>query len=357
MVRKQRTAFTLVEMLVVIAIIGVLVGILLPAVQMAREAARRTQCMNHLKQLGLATVNFESSRHRYPGSQELLLPQDPGGTVRVGNNKPASWMVMLLDYLEKSDVAERWNTTDVPVIDPVLTPSLDFARCPSAPESAGATATTTYVANAGFMPRASDCGEAYLLPAQRPANGIFLDRITNPHATVDAAAVRDGTGNTLLFSENLVANFWYMFGPLNPTYTTFEINYGGEWTTPLTLNVPVNARFGNTFVFCYANESNGPAVNPLINGATVTPQSPPLPAMKINGEKINYPEGSAVFAEIARPSANHPGIVCSVFADGHTAILNEGLAYHVYQQLMTPHGTQSDMPSRISYVLRDVDHE
>ena len=77
MVRKKRTAFTLVELLVVIAIIGILVGLLLPAVQMAREAGRRAACTNNLKQLATAVINFEGRKSRFPGAQELLLGMDP----------------------------------------------------------------------------------------------------------------------------------------------------------------------------------------------------------------------------------------------------------------------------------------
>ncbi len=354
MVRKHHTAFTLVEMLVVIAIIGTLVAILLPAVQAARERGRQAQCTNNLRQIGVAVINFESRRHRYPGSQELLLPSDPAAAA-VGNNKPASWFTMLLQDLERADLMERWNTTAIPMTDSVLTPSLELTRCPSAPEAMGLTGTTTYVANAGFMPRGSDVGGAYIGASQRSANGIFLDRISNPNITVNASAVRDGLTNTILVSENLVASFWYAFGPLDPGSTTLTVNHG--WSSDLTFTVPVNARFGNTFVFCYANETNGPAVNPLITGATPSAQIPPEPRMKINGERIQYPEGSAVFAEIARPSSNHPGVVFAVCGDGRVITLNEGLPYHVYQQLMTPHGTQSDMPSRLSYVLRDADYQ
>ena len=359
MVRKHRTAFTLVELLVVIAIIGVLVGLLFPAVQAARESARRTECINNLKQIGLAVVNFEGRQQRYPGSQELLLPQDPSG-ARLGNNKPASWMAVLLEDLGRPDMMERWNSVAVGLSDPVLTPSMDLARCPSSLDPVDKEGATNYVANAGFMPRSwADSGvlsnEDYLRVAQRSANGIFLDRISLPRVSVDASAVRDGQANTILVTENLVAMKWYSVGPLNPALTTFTINHG--WSSDVTLSVPANARFGNTFVFCYAHESNGPAVNPLVGGQSVAPQIPPAPAMKINGELVSYREGTPVVAEVARPSSNHPGLVVAVFADGSTRTLSNGIAYHVYQQLMTPNGTQSDMPSRMSYVLRDADYE
>ncbi|QDU89529.1 hypothetical protein Pla175_29210 [Pirellulimonas nuda] len=86
-VRDPRAAFTLVELLVVIAIIGILVALLLPAVQAAREAARRSQCSNNLKQIGLAVMNYESSRSRLP----------PGAYLGEGS----SWSAFILPYLEE----------------------------------------------------------------------------------------------------------------------------------------------------------------------------------------------------------------------------------------------------------------
>lgn len=358
MVRKHRFGFTLVEMLVVIAIIGVLVGLLLPAVQAARERGRQITCMNNLKQLALATVGFETRRQRYPGAQELLLPQDPS-SASLGQNKPATWVVLLLEDLERADIFERWNTAAVARTDSVLVQPLEVLQCPSAAEVIGQVGGSNYVANAGFAPRPGIDGgvlgnAAYLLTAQRGANGLFLDRITNPNAAVDASAVRDGMSNTLMFAENLPAGPWSAVGPLDGS-TTFAVNHG--WSSDFTFPVPAYARFLNTFVFCYATESNGPGINPLPNGASVTPQAPPEPRMRINGEKLLYPEGyTPVTAEIARPSGNHPGIAHVAFADGRTQNLTDLLPYHVYQQLMTPHGTQSDMPSRISYVLRDADY-
>ncbi len=148
MVGGRKHGFTLVELLVVIAIIGVLMGLLLPAVQAARERGRQAQCMNNLRQLGVAAANFESRRQRFPGAQELILPEDPRG-ARVGNNKPASWVAVLLEDLGRTDVAERWNSADVPISNPNLIPTLDIAVCPSVTLSPNVPAPTHYVANAG----------------------------------------------------------------------------------------------------------------------------------------------------------------------------------------------------------------
>jgi prepilin-type N-terminal cleavage/methylation domain-containing protein len=89
--RRAATGFTLVELLVVIAIIGVMVGLLLPAVQAAREAARRLQCSNHLKQLGLALHNYESTYKMFPAGRTSL-----GLSVHAA----------LLPFLEQSNAAE-----------------------------------------------------------------------------------------------------------------------------------------------------------------------------------------------------------------------------------------------------------
>src|SRR5215470_2317231 len=98
----KRAAFTLVELLVVIAIIGVLVALLLPAVQMARESARRTQCANHLKQLGLAAQNFNDIRSWLPPTRVSNDSSD-------ANQNFVTWAVLLLPYVEQQNFYGQWD--------------------------------------------------------------------------------------------------------------------------------------------------------------------------------------------------------------------------------------------------------
>jgi prepilin-type N-terminal cleavage/methylation domain-containing protein len=93
----RRAAFTLVELLVVIAIIGVMVALLLPAVQQAREAARRTQCLNHLKQMALAAQNYHDSHSVYPPGR--IIPGNRSGAN--GHKSIAPWQVTILPYIEQ----------------------------------------------------------------------------------------------------------------------------------------------------------------------------------------------------------------------------------------------------------------
>src|SRR5687768_5784069 len=95
---RIRAAFTLVELLVVIAIIGILVALLLPAVQAAREAGRRTQCSNHLKQLGLGLHNYHDTHKSFPSNTNKIVQYNDG----TENRNRATHLVKLLPFVEQS---------------------------------------------------------------------------------------------------------------------------------------------------------------------------------------------------------------------------------------------------------------
>ena len=121
--RTRRLAFTLVELLVVIAIIGILVGLLLPAVQAAREAARRMQCSNNMKQIGLAVMNFESAYKQIPpgpfdGDPRLtgMVYNEPIGSYESGTTccnaaSPNGWSqwFKILPFMEQTNVYNLAN--------------------------------------------------------------------------------------------------------------------------------------------------------------------------------------------------------------------------------------------------------
>jgi prepilin-type N-terminal cleavage/methylation domain-containing protein len=99
----KAAAFTLVELLVVIAIIGILVSMLLPAVQSAREAARKMQCSNNLKQIGLALHNFHAANGRFPKGSLYDAPDGTTGTYTI------SWWVAVLPYIEQSAMYDKFD--------------------------------------------------------------------------------------------------------------------------------------------------------------------------------------------------------------------------------------------------------
>jgi prepilin-type N-terminal cleavage/methylation domain-containing protein len=136
-VRICRGGFTLVELLVVIAIIGILVALLLPAVQAAREASRRTQCSNNLKQIGLALHNFEET-HGFlpPGGVSGSRPRQPHLKFRIPTRIEHGWAVFLLPFIEQQALYDRydmrrdWRT---PQNRAVRETNLPFMKCPTTP--------------------------------------------------------------------------------------------------------------------------------------------------------------------------------------------------------------------------------
>lgn len=194
MSKGRKVAFTLVELLVVIAIIAMLVALLLPAVQAAREAARRTQCKNNLRQLALATLNYESARGHLPPSAEVNL-----SVTETGNN--GSWGVhgRVLPYLEEASLYDQvsldtaWDyqsAIDALQITVYQCPSDGGAEQMRDPGKGRARLfATTYGFNFGtwlvFDPE-----------TRRGGDGLFY-----PNSNMKLAMVSDGTSKTMLAAE------------------------------------------------------------------------------------------------------------------------------------------------------------
>jgi prepilin-type N-terminal cleavage/methylation domain-containing protein/prepilin-type processing-associated H-X9-DG protein len=228
--KPQRRGFTLIELLVVIAIIGVLVGLLLPAVQKVREAANRMKCQNNLKQIGLATMNYESTYGMFPPGAGQLPIYAGGSTTAVipgPNTAPipgwvqrASPQALILPYVEQANKYNLFNfdrdVSNDPVNAPARIQDVPFYLCPSDPsqgsistsgvDSAGNAITgqygrCNYMASTGWNPNPTN--------QQPDTGGVFFVEFTNPQwktllnkpRSVTIAAVTDGMSNTAMWSE------------------------------------------------------------------------------------------------------------------------------------------------------------
>ena len=207
---RRSLGFTLVELLVVIAIIGVLVALLLPAVQMAREASRRIKCANQLKQFGLGIYNYEDIHKSYPIGHMFRGPFDGNATDGTGGTG-FGWGSAILPYIEQSALYNQFNFL-LPVTNTSPSQNLTLAKthlpvftCPSDFKPKNFTdgavidsATSSYKA----------CGTSYdgwpgsalgVIPSRQEYNGMF-DR-DNRGFALRITEITDGTSNQFMIAE------------------------------------------------------------------------------------------------------------------------------------------------------------
>jgi prepilin-type N-terminal cleavage/methylation domain-containing protein len=322
----RSAGFTLVELLVVITIIGMLMSLLLPAVNSAREAARRANCQNRLRNIGQAMLVYATGNNgKLPGYLERKTFQ--GSATAQPLVVPVSWPIIISPNMDKKAYLDAWtgagSTTFPP---PALAGNYwEEMVCPSNPPLSNNSSALAYVVN---------CGRPDDKNGDNLPNGVFFNHSPRAPAivnqTVDGIDNGKGQSYTMMASENMLPGMDWQNYAKNAAPTTDD--YNSERLTG----------------FCWQ----------LIGAVGANPPNPSA-VQKINGWIIGTTDyrtatipstetGSPKGSDFARPSSNHPNGVCYVKCDSSTGFLRQDIDYGAYQWLMCVNQTKADQPNGIS---------
>ena len=314
--RKHRPAgFTMVELMVVILIVGMLMALLVMAVQSSRESARKSQCLHRMRGIAIAINQYEATANHYPGFRHY-----PYHAIALGTNQriayATGWFPPLFDLLGLGQLAAPdlkfgWKQPQV-----IGTESFSYAPplhpklvCPSDFEKMGYSQypLTSFVVNSG-RPDSTTPTKAW--PSDWRSNGIFVDLL--PHR-----GNRNNTVKTWRGAESMSASFVGKYDGLSMTLMLTENLQATAWYSAQEPS--------NSFVFVDPADVSGKVIN-----------GPGFDAAKFG----NY--------ATARPSSNHNGGVNVVFADESGRFLRDDIDYDVYCALMTSNGKAAREPGRIT---------
>jgi prepilin-type N-terminal cleavage/methylation domain-containing protein/prepilin-type processing-associated H-X9-DG protein len=318
-IKNQKRGFTLIELLVVIAIIGMLVALLLPAVQAAREAARRTQCANNIRQLGLAAHNFADVKKHFPSSVR------PAGLTPLPR---IAGMLLVLPYLEEDNAFKAYNLTknwnDAANLR-VVSRAIPTLLCPSSPNPErldglpegnpwrpDVAAPTDYSPTIGVDKRLKDAGLV-----DYDGKGL-LPKNEKPRLR-DAT---DGLSHTIMYAESAGRPYLYRQGKQIGDLSSFRVNAGG-WCRPASdFSVDGSSYDGAT--------SPGPCAINCTNGEDFANAPFPHPYYGTEGTAEAY--------------AFHTGGANVVFGDGSVRLISADINIREFARLVTRAGGEITAP-------------
>ena len=377
----SRSGFTLVELLVVISIIAILAALLMPAIQAAREAARRVQCISNQRQVAFALLNYEQTKKAFPALRAPLksstYPDQPWASPVVHPIVPdgaeLTWVSFLLPFMEQNTAWSQINSAN---IDPELYELvIPVMQCKSSGISSGES-RISYVANAGpqndieFVSgglwRRAIYGRDDRDQRDEKMYTIFFDHLmpigqwrdvtarprSKMRVSVDNISSMDGTSHTILLSENEDAGhwIWHIVGepdtPLAAYYSdssytasTFAMSdvrpLTGVWTlidmvASIGFNFPGYDGNGNNLLSSLAT-GEVPTYEPLQSGTDSLISPLFINEGRANsGARITYPYRTA------RPSSGHPGVVVAAYCDGHVGTLKDDMDKTLFVRLCRP---------------------
>jgi prepilin-type N-terminal cleavage/methylation domain-containing protein len=324
---ERARGFTLVELLVVIAIIGTLLAMLMPAVQSAREASRRSSCANNIRQLGLATQHFDGRFRRIPGLYENFSGQHFESAANLVPN--TTWAVMLLADLERAQLYDIYASGQL------HGSFVQVFLCPSDANKSRTGSVTSYVANGGRLSSVTE---------QKVANGPFIDRVFQPELETLEGHWVDGREYTLIYTENVDATNYDDMG-----WDGFANVDKWERDTNFVDKDHKDRKWNPVFLWSNVPEEqtriNAPGLN--IEGIKCDPAS----TMRYTSSTCDHTPALHK-GTWSRPSSYHGGGVNVAFASGRVMFLREDIDYRVYIALMTPNDRKSDAPNP-TYILED----